>query len=78
MNIDQLERVAGKVNLQVHRGSSLSSYQLLARELFKEDILLDHLGDCWPLDDVGSWFWAPIKGVRFAQYASGRVAVIGG
>ena len=69
-----LIRVAGRVNLRIHRGSRLSNDHLLRVELFKEGGLMDELGAAHL--GAGCWFWAPFIGVNLIQYDSGRCAVI--
>ena len=77
-SIDSLERVAGHVNLQLHRGSTLEPDILLARELANEGLLFSHLGECDLWDDRGTWSYSPLVGTFFLQYKSGRCSVVGG
>ena len=77
-SLSQLQRVAGRVNLRIHRGTVLTPDHLLLVELMKEGILECELGEAYPLSDSDEWFWTPFPNVRLVQYKSGRVAVIGG
>lgn len=77
-SIDSLERVAGLVNLEIHRGSTLDPDTLLARELANEGLMFSHLGHCDLFDDRQTWRYAPLRGVFFLQYKSGRCSVVGG
>jgi hypothetical protein len=76
--IAQLQRVAGKVNTRIHRGTVLTKDHLLLVELMKEGVNESELGEAYPLSDSDEWFWTPFPNVRFIQYRSGRVAVVGG
>ena len=76
--IHQLERVAGSINLRIHRGDDTNPDKMLLQELGKQGVFECELGDCDLFDDRGAYAWTPFIGVWFIQERSGRCRVIGG
>ena len=69
---DTLERVAGRVNLRIHRGDTEEPDIILLQELRGEG-LDDIPGECTPTED--GWIWSPSINLRVVQYGSGRMHV---
>ena len=70
---DQLERIAGRVNLRISRGDPLQNDLILIQELQREG-LDDMPGEATMLED--GWSWSPTRHLRVIQYGhSGRVHV---
>jgi hypothetical protein len=71
----QLQRVCGRVNLRIARGSITPNDKILLIELAREGIEECELGI--PDDSHGTWYWPVFNnGTWFVQYASGRCTVI--
>jgi len=80
LTIPSLERIAGRVNLRLHRGSELPPDLLLLTELQREGALECELGEADIIEDGRgriTWQWTPFVNVRLTQYPTGRLEVNG-
>ena len=80
LSLSSLERIAGRVNLRIHRGSQILPDRLLLTELMREGVYEAELGDCDCWEDGRGrlyWEWHPFVNVTLKQYPTGRLEVFG-